>query len=136
MGLITLILLLALTILYLEKTIENKPQFLVNISSILHTNIKKFTFWAAIYGVVGIILTPTMAYSGGDVLIRVVANLMVVIMVIPYIFDSYAEKLEEETNQVVKKELNRIVDIIKNQEKIIGYLSAVICLLLFAVVFK
>ncbi len=136
MGLITLILLLALTVLYLEKTIENKPPFLMNISTILHTNIQKFTFWAAIYGIIGIILTPTMAYTGGDVLIRIVANLMVVIMVIPYIFDTYAANLEEQTNQVVRKEISRVVDIIKNQEKIIGYLAAVICALLFAVVFK
>ncbi len=136
MGLITLLLLLAITVLYLEKTIENKPAFLNNISVLLHNNIKILTFWGALYGVVGIILTPTMAYSGGDVLIRVVANLMIIIMALPFIFDIYAEKLEEKTNPIVKKELSRAIEGIKKQEKIIGYIAAVICILLFAVVFK
>ena len=77
-----------------------------------------------------------MVYGVGDLFIRLVANMLIVLMALPFVFDKISPMIQEKTNEVVVEEISKFIAGIKNKEKYIGYFALVICALLFAVVFK
>jgi len=134
MGLVTLILLSAFTMLYLSKII--KSNFIIKIVSKIEENLDSFTMFSAIYGAVGVVVTIVMAYSGADMFIRVAANSIIVMLSLPFVFDRISLKMQGKSNPIIIKELGNIIKFVTRNEKIFGFIAGIISVLLFGIMFK
>ena len=90
----------------------------------------------AAYAVVAALLTLIMVYGGGDMLVRLLANVMIVLMALPFVCEKMVPKFQEKMNPVIIEEVKNFTTWLTKQEKYIGYVGAVISLLLFAVLFR
>ena len=136
MGLVTLVFLLAFTALYLSKSLEKKPAVMTQAVEKIAANLDKVALWGAGYGAVAAILSLVMGYSGGDMLVRLVANIMIVLMALPFVFEHLLPKFQEKANPAIIEETKNLVGFVTKQEKYVGYVGAGAGLLLFAVLFR
>ncbi|MFH1157686.1 MAG: hypothetical protein V1721_02195 [Pseudomonadota bacterium] len=142
MGLITLMFLLALTVLYLGKAMKKKPEILTQTIEKITAHIDVIALWGAVYGVVAASLTIIMFFSPSEMLLRLAANVLIVLMALPFIFDRIVAKLDEkfhekmQMNPAIVREAKHIVEWVTRKEEYIGYVGGVVSLFLFAVIFK
>lgn len=137
MGLITLVFLLAFTALYLSKSLEKKPEFVNQAVEKINTNLDKVALWGAAYATIGVFLTLIIGYSSaGGMLVRLLANIMVIVMALPFIFEQLLPKFEAKVSAGVVEKTRAAIACVTKQEKYIGYAGGVISLLLFAVLFR
>ena len=87
-------------------------------------------------------MTIIMAFSLSEMLIRLSANVIIILMALPFVFDSILAKLDEkfhekmQRNQAIINEGKHFVEWVTRKEEYIGYVGVVISLLLFAVIFN
>ncbi len=142
MGLITLIFLLVLTSFYLSKSLKKKPEFLVQVIEKITTHVDVIAVWGAIYGVIAAALTIIMAFGPTEMLLRLIANVMIIVMALPFVFDRIVAKLDEkfhekmQTNLAIVREAKNLVESVTRQGEYVGYAGALVSLFLFAIVFK
>ena len=136
MGLITLFFLLALTAVYLSKTLEKKPEFVNQVVVKINDHMDKVALWGASWGGGAAILTLVMGYSGGGMMVRLLANVLIILMALPFVMEQQLPKFQEKMNPVILEEAKNFSGFVTKQEKYIGYAGAAISLLLFAVVFR
>jgi formate/nitrite transporter FocA (FNT family) len=136
MGLITLLFLLAFTVLYLSKSLEKKPELLAQAAEKIDAYINDIALWGVCYGFIVALLTILMNYNGADFLVRFFANIWVVIMALPYVFERGVDKFREKMNSAIIEESRKMISWISRKEKYVGYAGAVLSVLLFAVVFR
>lgn len=136
MGLITFLMLGAFSLLYISKTWENKPAFVQTAVDFLNRNLEMLAIVGLVYGLVAAILTPIMIYLPLDMFVRLIANVMIIVMALPYSFDKIATKYSGKMNSAVEKEGRNFVGWISANEKTVGIAGAVVTVLLFAVIFR
>lgn len=137
MGLITLAFLLAFTALYLSKSLEKKPEFVNQAVEKINSNLDKLAVWGAAYAAICVVLTLLMAYSSaGGMLVRLLANLLVVVMALPFAFEQLLPKFEAKLGAKTVEKTRAAIACITKQEKYVGYAGGAISLLLFAVLFS
>lgn len=136
MGLITFFLLGALSLLYISKSIPNKPEFINKAVAAISDNIEKLAMIGVIYGLIAAFLAPLTVVGVVDMLVRLFANLMVVVLAMPYTFDKIVAKYQEHLKGPVVDELGTLVKRIIDQEKLFGIIGTVFTILLFAVIFR
>jgi hypothetical protein len=136
MGLVTLGFLLAFTVLYLSKSLEKKPEFVSQAVTKINDHLDKVSLYGAAYAAIAALLTLIMVYGGGDMFVRLTANIMIILMALPFVFEKMMPKFQEKMNPVIIEEAKNVVGWVTKQEKYVGYAGAVISLLLFAVLFR
>ncbi len=136
MGLISLVLLCAFTLLYLSSAIQNKPTFVEKTLAFIKQNLNYIAMGGLIYGFVAFCIAPISVASGPGIFVRMVADLLIVVMAIPYTFEKLIAQYEAQINAAILREARNIVAAIAARDKIIGWAGAVVALLLFAVVFQ
>jgi len=142
MGLITLVLLLAFTVLYLSKSLKKKPDILMQVVEKITMHIDVIAIWGALYGIIATSITIIMTFGPAEMLLRISANVMIILMSLPFIFDRIVEKLDEKLHEKIRmnpaivKEAKHIVEWVTRKEEYVGYTGVVISLLLFAVIFN
>jgi hypothetical protein len=136
MGLVTLALLLAFTAIYLSKSFSKKPAFVTTAVEKITDNLDKVALWGSAYALISAVLTPVLVYSGGDMFVRLISNIMVIIMALPYVSGQLLPKVQEKINPAILDEIKNIVARVSKQEKYIGYAGAAISVILFFVLFR
>jgi hypothetical protein len=136
MGLITFFLLGAFSLLYISKSIPNKPAFVDKAVTAIADNIDKLAMIGVIYGLIAAFLTPLTNMGVIDMLVRLLANLMIVILALPYTFDKIVAKYQEHLNGPIVEEFSILVKRIVRQEKLFGIIGTSLTVLLFAVIFR
>lgn len=136
MGLVTLLFVVAFAALYLSRSLANKPELLVRVTDKINTHIDRLAVWGAAYGLACFFLTLLIRYTTVDMLIRLVANAMIVVMALPFIFDKLTAKYQEKVNPAIMDEARHFVAWISKQEKNIGYAGAACGVLLFVILFR
>lgn len=136
MGLITFFLLGAFSLLYLSKSIENRPAFVDKAVAFISENMEKLSVVGVIYGLIAAILVPIMVYGTSDILVRLLANVTLFALALPYAFDRICTKYGDKINSALQEELRGIIGKISVNEKIAGIVGAVFTVLLFAVLFR
>lgn len=136
MGLVTFFFILVFTALYLSKSLENKPAFLIQAVEKIEANLDKVSLYGAIYGLIAALMTLIMVYSGTEMLIRLISNILITLMALPFVFDRAALNFQEKINPAILSEARSLVGWVSKNEKAIGYAGAVCSLLLFAVLFR
>jgi len=136
MGLITLLLVLAFTALYFSKTLDKKPEPLTKLADAMTAHIDKIAFWGSVYGAAAAVLTLLMHYSLGGMLVRLVNNVLVCAMALPFIFDRLVEKYHGKVNVAIMDEAKIFVGWVTKNEKFLGYAGAGCGVTLFFMLFK
>ncbi|MCK4946641.1 MAG: hypothetical protein KAS59_10320 [Alphaproteobacteria bacterium] len=142
MGLITLVLLLAFTVLYLSKFLKKKPDILTQVVEKITEHIDVIAVWGVLYGIIATSMTIIMTFGPAEMLLRISANVMIILMSLPFVFDRIVEKLDEKfhekmrMNPAIVKEAKHIVEWVTRKGECVGYTGVVVSLLLFAVIFN
>lgn len=136
MGLLTLLLLAALTAIYLSKSFEKKPAIVTQVVDKLLLYIDDIAFWGSIYAVVGVLFTLLMPFTSVGMLPRLLANIAIIVMTLPFTIQRIAAKYEGKANPAIVTEAKVWGAWVVKNEKYIGYAGAVIGVILFLAIFK
>lgn len=137
MGLVTLLLLGAFTLLYASKMLSKKMDFVEKAVKWLLDNMRYLALGGVIYGFVAFCLTPIAggALTPLNLCVRMWANLLLVAMALPYCFDVLISRYRDKINAAIVEESRGVVTWVSTNEKIFGVLGAVTCILLFIMIF-
>jgi len=136
MGLITLLVAIAFTALYFGRSMDKKPEPLARVTNMMMPHIDQIAKWGALYGVVASALTLLWGYGLGDMLIRLVNDLLICMMALPFIFDKLTEKYHGRVNAAIMEEARNLVGWVSRNEKNMSYAGAACAAVLFFVLFK
>jgi len=136
MGLVTLLLLGAFTLLYLSKSIAKKTNSVEKAVKWIQSNMRYLALGGVIYGFAAFCLTPIV---GGmtplNMCVRLWANLLLMAMALPYCFDSLVSRYREKINAAILEESRAVITWVSGNEKIFGIVGGISCVLLFVMVF-
>jgi hypothetical protein len=136
MGLITFFLLGAFSLIYISSLWNNKPDFVQKAVDFLRANLGTLAMVGVFYGLLVALLTPIMIYNSTDLIVRLIANLMIFVMALPFAFDRLVEKYGHKMNTAIIDEVRSVISHISAREKYVGIAGAAITVLLFAVLFR
>jgi hypothetical protein len=136
MGIITLLLLGAFTMIYLSNSIPKKPAFFEKAVNFLFENMKYLGVGGLIYGLVDAVITPIQVPNVDYLVVRMVSDVLIVMMALPFCFDKLAEKYQGKVNAAVIREIAGSVAWVRGKDKLVGGAGAVLCVLLFAFIFR
>jgi hypothetical protein len=135
-GLISLLLLGAFSLLYVSKTLGTKPEFVTKAVDFITKNIDTLALVGLVYGLFAILMTPVVTYGAAGILVRMLCNIVLVVLTMPYAFEKIVAKSEGKINEAIASEFRNFINWTAGQEKIMGYSGAVATVMLFAVVFE
>lgn len=136
MGLLTLFFLICFTLVYLSKAWDEKPGFIAKVTDKISENLETISLWGMIYGFAAVLLTLIMAYTPGHLVIRVIANALIVLMALPYAQDRVMAKLQGKVNPAILDEVRSFAGWITARERMVGYAGAAFSLILFGAIFR
>jgi hypothetical protein len=136
MGIITLLLLGAFTMIYLSSSIPKKPPFFEKALNFLFENMKYLGIGGLIYGLVDAVITPIQVYNIDYLVVRMLSDVMIVMMALPFCFDKLAEKYKDKANAAIISEIAGSVAWVRSKEKFVGGAGAVLCIVMFAFIFR
>jgi len=134
MGLITFALLFAITAVYLNNYIENKPELIKKVIIKINENMELLVKWGSLYATAAamVSLIALVVFSHESCyLFRFIANAMILVMLAPALFEKYSIKIKEKAGDKALETAGRAVKFLKSQEKYVGYAGAGVCLLIF-----
>lgn len=135
-GFISLLLLGSFSLLYLSASWADKPGFIIKAVAFLQENIKKLSIIGVVYGLFAIIIVPLTRATGMEIIVTLLANILIVLLALPYAFDMIVEKLGDKVNPTLRDESHKLIHWITINGRIMGIIGAVFTLLLFGFVFR
>lgn len=136
MALITLILLVAFTMIYLARSLDNKPAWLTAAVDNIMAYIDPLSFWSIIYGLVALLMAALLVHTPLDIMVRLLANAMIILLALPYAFQKLVARFQGEENAAILESLHDIVNGITRHEKTAAFVAAGTAVVLFAVMFR
>ncbi len=136
MGIITLLLLGAFTLIYASGWIPKKPPFIEKAIAFLFENMKYLGIGALIYGLIDAIITPIQVPNVDYLVVRMLADILIVIMALPFCFDKLVEKHRHKMNAAVLEEMSGSIGWVRANAKIVGAAGVVLFVVMFAFVFR
>lgn len=140
MALVTLILLLLFCAPPVRAGMANPPQWLVKVSDELTARIDPVAMWVLVYALVSIFLTPFFVSGTLDVLVRLFASIMLLLLALgegaPQLMRTINDRTGEQTNEAIAESLNDIIAGVVRHQKLLSYIGLAAAVLLFAVLFR
>ncbi len=140
MALVTLLLLLLFCAPPIRTAMEHPPQWLGRIADELTARIDPVAMWVLVYALLSIFLTPFFVTGTLDVLVRLFASIMLLLLALPegapQLMRKIAERSGEQANEAIAESLNDIIAGIGRNQKIMAYIGMGAAVLLFAVLFR
>ncbi len=149
MSLITLVMLIALSLLYLtrwSKRKENDPLFnLVNKSDGYLTKFDDFLRRTIhcdaltaflIYTIAAALLTLVMPMDVQEILIRFFANVVAALMILPFVVEKAVVKYKDKVNAAILQEMANLAGWVVRNEKYFTFVGGGFAALLFFVLFR
>ena len=130
MGLASLIILLALTALYLNSSLENRPEILGKITNLVKENMK-YAHFVALFSLVALVICWFKPFA----FLIFMANLLILVMLAPFVHEKYSDFLLAKGGANAREKAVKIIEFIKNQEEHIAYLGLGISALMFLLLF-
>lgn len=134
MGLISFVLLFIITAVYLNNYITKKPEFINSLVSKVQENMAPLVKWGALYAVLASVVSlfsMTAFCCGISCVLKLLANLMILVMLSPALVETYSGKIKEMFGEKAVTISGLAVKFLKKQEKYIGYAGAIVCIMLF-----
>ncbi len=136
LGLITLCALAVFSLLFLSSSLPKKPAPLEKAVAVIKRKIDDIAVITLLYGFFATFAVPVlmagMLSSGASIagmLLPMVANLLLVVMALPYAFHRFEPSLKEKANTAIMTEVHNLVGWITTNEKYVGALGAILIVL-------
>ena len=140
MALVTLILLLLFCAPPIRASMANPPQWLAKVSDELIARIDPVAMWVLAYALLSIFLTPFFVSGTLDVLVRLFASIMLLLLALsegaPQLMRTINDRTGEQTNEAIAESLNDIIQGVARHQKLLSYIGIASAVLLFAVLFR
>ena len=136
LGIITLFFLLCFTLLYINKTLVEKPSWLNQAAEKITSSIDVIAFWGLVFSVISAILAPLVLWGTVRVLTIFLSDVLLFLMALPYISEHMMARYGGKLPAKVTGELKNVALAVKRHEKEIGYAGAALSFLLFVVLFR
>ncbi len=140
MALVTLVLLLLFCAPPIKESMQNPPQWLARVSDELTARIDPLAMWVLVYALLSIFLTPFFVTGTLDVLVRLFAGIMLMLLALaegaPQLMRAINDRTGEQTNEAIAESLNDIIQGVARNQKILSYVGVAAAVLLFAVLFR
>lgn len=140
LSLITLCSLAVFTLIYLSAMIAKKPPALEKAINAIKQNIDMLSVLAVAYGFVALTAMPILMSGlpkneAALMILPMLANLILIIMALPYMFHKVEPTLEKKLNGAIFNELKGAISGITAKEKIIGIIGGVFAVVMLVVGF-
>ncbi len=136
LGLITLGALAVFTLLSLSSSLPKKPAPLEKAIAVIKRKIDDIAVVTLLYGFFAAFAVPLlmagMLSSGVSIaamLLPMVANLLLVVMALPYAFHRFEPALKKKANAAIMTEIHNLVGWVTTNEKYVGALGAILIVL-------
>ena len=136
MALASLLLLLVFCALYLHRILPNPPAALVKVADKVSPHLEPLAFWTVIYGLVAILFSALSFLGTFDILVRILANVTLVVMALPAAYGQINTRMGDKVNEAIAESLSDMIRSIERFQKPLGYAGCVLAVLLFAVMFR
>jgi hypothetical protein len=140
MALVTLVLLLVFCAVPLRERMAHPPVWLVRLTDWVAVRIDPMAMWVMIYALASIFLTPFFVTGTLDVLVRLFAGIMLLLLVLPEAVPQLIRQLQsrsgEAVNEAIAESLGDIIEAIARHRATLAYAGLLVAALLFAVLFR
>ena len=122
--------------MYLGKVFAGKNASLDKMNASLAPLSDKLMMVGLAYGIFASFVTPMTVLSGTDMIIRLVANILLVLMCLPHVFDRLVANHQDKINTAVLEELRHLIDWANRHVKLVTYIALFATVLLFATLLR
>ena len=140
MALVTLLLLLTFCALPLREKMPQPPVWLVRATDPVLARMDPLAMWVLVYALLSVFLTPFFVTGTLDVLVRLTASIMLLLLALPEGVPQLLRRMQsrtgEATNEAIVESLGDIIDGIGRFRLVLAYVGIVVAALLFAVLFS
>ena len=136
LGLITFGALAVFSLLYLSAMVANKSPAIDKTLVFIKRHMDYIGVGCVAYGFLAACATPVMVSDPTGMFVRMLANLVLIIMALPYAFKRFEPQLAAKINGAIMEELTSIVNRVLSHEKIVGFLGLATCVVTFIFVFR
>jgi hypothetical protein len=132
LRLITICLLAAFSLLNLTAMIPKSLGPLFKAVDLIKKNLNYLGLGAAAYSLVTVVFVPFVSDHDSDLILDFIAHIFLIIMTLPYIANFLEQKASAYVPPAIIAEFNKgFVDWIRQREKTVGIIGAVLAFLLF-----
>lgn len=140
-ALITVCALAAFSLIYLSAAMPKKSPGLEKALAAIKKNIDLISTVAAAYGLVAFLAQPIFMSGlpmslAAYMLLPMLANLVLIIMALPYMFHKIEPLIEKRLNTAIFSELKGAISGITEKEKIFGYAGAGLAFILLLIMLR
>lgn len=135
-GLITLALLALFSLLYLSNAIPNKPPFIVKTLEWMQKNLNHLALAGIIFGFLAVFITALDIRNPVGMILGMVANITLIMMALPYMFDRFKNKHGEKFNKAIMDEVTNLVGWIRRKDFLLGCVGAAMAAVEFILTFR
>ena len=136
LAFISFILLLTLTATYLGKVFAGKNAGLDKVNALVSPHIEKIALIGLAYGIFAAFVTPMTVLNGADMMIRLAANILIILLCLPNVFDKLVANYQDKLNSAVLDEMRHLVDWANRNAKMVTYVALFVAVLLFATLLR
>lgn len=130
MVLVTLVLLVMLSVLVLNKSWDKKPKFMGDMAAKMAPHIDNIGLAGVILGFLATIIVLTSYYDPITFIIRLAGSLLVIILGLPFAYSRILGFFGEKMNPVIKEELDGYVGKLARFEKTLGFTGLAVAVLM------
>ncbi len=136
LGLITFGALAVFSLLYLSAIASNKSPAIDKALTLIKRHMDYIGVGCVAYGFLAACATPIMVSDPTGMFVRMLGNLVLIIMALPYAFKRFEPQLAAKINVAIMDELKAIVNRVLSLEKIVGFIGLITCIVTFVFVFR
>ena len=136
LGLITFGALAVFSLLYLSAIVSGKSPAIDKALVLIKRHMDYIGVASAAYGFLAACATPVLVSDPANMFVRLLGNIVLIIMALPYAFKRFEPQLAEKINVAIMDELKDIVTRVLALEKYIGFAGAITCIVTFVFVFR
>lgn len=131
LGLITLFFLGCFTFLYVGRSLDEKPPFVLRGVERIEVSLGQLGFWGLVFGLVALVLTPGFVPGSNFKLIVFLSNVTLALAALPRALETVLKKWPDKFSEGLTKDLRALAAAIEAREKYVGYAGAFFCFFLF-----
>ena len=136
-AILSTIILAALVIIVLGEIFSAQIPILAKLYNHLKNYRERLGYWGVIYGIFAFIIAILTTYDPNNLIVRVVANLLIIALALPLGFDKLIRHFPDfENNKAISSEGRGIIGRLSEKAKLLAYAGAIVCCLLFVLTFS
>jgi hypothetical protein len=136
-AILSIVILAALVLVVLGEIFAAQIPALAKAYNLLKNYREKLGYWGVIYGIFAFVITVLTTYDPNNLVVRVVANALIIALALPIGFDKLIRHFPDfENNKAISSEGRGIIGTLREKAKLLAYVGAIVWCLLFVLTFS